>query len=424
MRFKKFVVLLVLATLFIGAVGIQAQEIDFEGETVTFLCNWEFIDPEGEDAKEIMEDYNIGEINMLTVPWGEIYDTAMSRLLSGESEYDVWFLGHTFPHPLLKEDALYPISEILGMEYYEKLPESKQVIAEAFTLDQDRRYVIPDTDAEFIDSVFVYWNKNIFESQGLQNPFELYQQGEWTYEAMEEIAKNATIENEDGEIEQWGIARLHHKDWMLTNGGNYLEWEDGKLKLGFDERHREAISVLKEWHNDDEILKSADYADDAAMHDTFVSGDAAMTASQPWELWPGQMEDDWSIVPMPKGPQAEDYSFMRMTTNSFFLPTNTAAPEKMVALIEALYPMDEYEYNVENSVRDYAPDEETVEVLMDYNEGPVAHSYYESIFVVDEFWGTMYDIVNSEKSVSTGFEEVRPVIEANIEEYNQYITGN
>ena len=60
MRVKKLTILLVLITLLFGFSVVQAEDIDFEGETVTFICNWEFMDPESETAREIMEDFNIG----------------------------------------------------------------------------------------------------------------------------------------------------------------------------------------------------------------------------------------------------------------------------------------------------------------------------------------------------------------------------
>ena len=38
-----------------------------------------------------------------------------------------------------------------------------------------------------------------------------------TYSAMEDLAKKLlSMRDNDGTIDQWGIARIHGKDWMLT----------------------------------------------------------------------------------------------------------------------------------------------------------------------------------------------------------------
>ena len=99
---------------------------------------------------------------------------------------------------------------------------------------------------------------------------------------MEDLAKKATIdEDNDGTIDQWGIARIHHKDWMLTNGGEYVYWEDGKLKLGMGDDVVEALDTLSRWKNVDKILKSANYYEDEAMMTLFFEGKAAMTVASP-----------------------------------------------------------------------------------------------------------------------------------------------
>ncbi len=423
---KKHVIFFLLTVLVLGlVVTVRAEEVDFGGKSITILCNWEFIDPQGEQAKEIMAKYNIGEIKILTVPWEEILDTTRSRLLSNDSTYDIWFLGHTFPHPLLKENALYPVSDILGMEYYESLPAIKKNMADIMTLDQSKRYFIATNDQEYSNIVYVYWNKDLFKEQGLPSLYELYKGGKWTYAAMEEIAKMATIDKDnDGKIDQWGINRIHHKDWMLTNGGDYVHWKDGKLEIGMGDKVVTALSYLNKWKNVDKILKSANYEDDEIILSEFFEGKAAMTVAAGWEVYPDAMEAKYSVVPLPKGPDAEEHSHYMMTCNGYYLPINTAEPEKMVKLIQALSPMEEYEYRAQDSLQWFIVDKESAEILTECVENPNSHSFYEAIFAVDDFWLVLDEIVAGKKTPATGLNEIKPAINARIEEYNQYIVND
>ena len=422
---KKSTILVISLTMVLGLaiLSATAAEIDFGGKTITIICHWQYLDPESEQAQDLMAKYNIGKINMLTVPWEEIYNTCLSRLLAGDSTYDIWYLGHTFPLPLLKEEALYPVSDILGMEYYESLPPVKRRIADDMTLKRDKRYYMAaGNDAEFGNFVYVYWNKDLFKRQGLASPYELYKAGNWTYSAMEDLAKKATIdEDNDGTIDQWGIARIHHKDWMLTNGGEYVYWEDGKLKLGMGDDVVEALDTLSRWKNVDKILKSANYYEDEAMMTLFFEGKAAMTVASPWEIWPDAMEDAYSMVPLPKGPDAEEYCFYQMTNNGYYLPINSAEPEKMAEFIKALSPIEEYEYYLQNSIQQHVLDEESAEVIMTSLEKFNANSNYEAIFATDEFWVALDDIVAGTKTAATALNEIKPIIQANIDEYNKYL---
>ena len=40
---------------------------------------------------------------------------------------------------------------------------------------------------------FVYYNKDLFDELSLPDPYELYKNGEWTYEKLREIAQKATV---------------------------------------------------------------------------------------------------------------------------------------------------------------------------------------------------------------------------------------
>jgi len=421
---KKLVVLILVMVFALTMLVSAEEEVDFGGKEITIICNWEYLDPNGEQAKEIMAKYNIGGINMLTTPWEEIYNTAKSRLLSGDSTYDIWYLGHTFPHPLLKDNALYPVSDILGMDYYESLPPVKKMVADVMTLDQDKRYYVADFGSDFFNYIYVYWNKDLFERQGLPDLYELYQAGEWTYEKMEEIAKKATLDKDnDGTIDQWGIGRIHHKDWMLSNGGSYLEWEDSQLKVAMGDDVIYALSVLSKWKNVDKILKSANYEDDETIMNLFFEGNAAMTTAAPWELWPDAMEDRYSVVPLPKGPDTDEHSFYQMSASGYYLPLNSAEPEKMIKFIQEISPRDQYEYIVQGTIPDIVIDEESAMVLMESVQNPNDHSFYEAIFGSEEtnFWQVLDDIVAGKKSASTAIDEIKPSVQASVDEYNKVI---
>ncbi len=54
------------------------------------------------------------------------------------------------------------------------------------------------------DPCVLFYNKEIFESEGLETPEELYQAGDWNFDSLARIAKQLTYSNNSGK--RWGLA--------------------------------------------------------------------------------------------------------------------------------------------------------------------------------------------------------------------------
>lgn len=63
----------------------------------------------------------------------EIPEVNFNRLLSGESVNDLWHVQNKIGYwELVSANALYPVHDLLGDEYYEMLPPSLMAVEEAF----------------------------------------------------------------------------------------------------------------------------------------------------------------------------------------------------------------------------------------------------------------------------------------------------
>ena len=118
---KKFHVLTLFLMSVCCLVLLPAQNIDFGGRTITFVGSVDKIEQQRNSGlvAQAEELFNC-KLEVLTVPATESVELMVTRLISGDSEWDVWAIdnGDTF-YPLIASDALLPLNDILGDEYYE-----------------------------------------------------------------------------------------------------------------------------------------------------------------------------------------------------------------------------------------------------------------------------------------------------------------
>ena len=80
------------------------------------------VEPRAGRLEEAKKLFNIGDIQLVQVDWGDVGEAALNRYLSGDSQYDLWRVPHNAFFQLATRGALFPVSTILPPEYFETLP--------------------------------------------------------------------------------------------------------------------------------------------------------------------------------------------------------------------------------------------------------------------------------------------------------------
>ncbi|MFW6270909.1 MAG: hypothetical protein ACOC4G_12625, partial [Bacillota bacterium] len=237
--------------------------VDFEGATVTYvsaydpLLEFESGERYAGRLEEAKEKFNIGEIEYVNIPWGETKDTVMSRLMSGDSKYDIWILptGGAQYYDVAAEGALYPVDQVLPEEYYQSMPQGLQIVYDRLAVDGNKY----DFGLDHYTMInYIAWNKELFERESLTPLDELYKEGEWNWETMEEIAVKATRDTSgNDEIDQWGLGQEEIFCWIISNHGSIIEHDeygDFKFVMHEDEASIYAIDKYEEWESELQII--------------------------------------------------------------------------------------------------------------------------------------------------------------------------
>jgi hypothetical protein len=160
------------------------------------------------------------------------------------------------------------------------------------------------------DGSFLGVNLDIIRAEGLENPAELYDRGEWTVEKFIEIARLATRDTDgDGNIDQYGMSGHSNEIVMNLIAANDGVMVTEDLKYGFGEpKTMRAIEYAYQIFNTDKSWNydpnsGAEFWDWNRNTYAFQEGRSCFFTAYVW-LLPDLSERtfDYTAVPYPKGP--------------------------------------------------------------------------------------------------------------------------
>lgn len=168
---------------------------------------------------------------------------------------------------------------------------------------------------QFVDYPAIYYNVNIITKDNkLEDPYELYKKGEWTFDKFEEYCRKLTKTDASGAISTYGC-QLPAAAWIQyfvnANGGSLGRIDgDGKWKQTLsDSKTVNAYNYIYKWMYTDKCV----YIPSGTWGTSFQNlwdGTTAMAlgscAAASDSYLKQKDEGGMGVVPMPKGPDADD----------------------------------------------------------------------------------------------------------------------
>ncbi|MDF2542079.1 MAG: transporter substrate-binding protein [Herbinix sp.] len=310
----------------------------------------------------------------------------------------------------------------------------------------DKIYGVGAPFASQADEVFVmFFNKAIIEELGLESPYDLVAKDQWTFEKFLEYEKAASKDlNGDGVMDsndRYGFATGH--DWdvsvvmYLASGNKILKQaEDGSITYGVNTPEAfDSINMIKQMVAvGDTFYPKPEGSDMDAYCEAFTQGKALFytysrgrgVADKIYE-----MEDDFGIVPIPKGNNTDKYQcWVSHDAPSMAVPITNPDIEKTGIIIEALA----YAAQKENDIAfdEYCltklRDEESAAILADISQYAVS----DLCFIGQQMVGAIYEglgiipnvcFYGPTTEIASAVAEVEVKVETGIEEFVQKMMG-
>ena len=152
----------------------------------------------------------------------------------------------------------------------------------------------------------IYVNKTLFDKAGVKSPSEYVAEGNWTYETMYDLARQMTdISKGQYGLKLWDTSSATNYvyafyDLVLAYGADYFNQDTTDFTLNTPEGIAAVQAVYDAIYKDQSHLKPGDATE-------FTAGTIAMarsTFSYAKTIKGSNVDFEWEVVPVPKGPAA------------------------------------------------------------------------------------------------------------------------
>lgn len=236
-------------------------------------------------------------VNYETIPAGDYIQKLTFQLAGGNPPDLGWMFENSIP-TFVAADAVLDLGPALNSaEGYDLADFSEPAMG--LWADGDAVWGVPFSTSPFM----IYFNKDMFDAAGLEDPLTLASKGEWDMDAFRAAAKALAEANDAYGFEfkdgQGYDSRIMHAIMPPIRAYGGYAWRDGEC--GFNKP--EAVAALTQLHEmvflDGSIVPPGEQGD-------FFSGGSAMTINQISRA--SKMPEagfNWGIAPLPIGPAGE-----------------------------------------------------------------------------------------------------------------------
>lgn len=303
------------------------------------LANTETAQMQLDNVRRIEQKYNC-KIQFVNLGWQGVIDSINTSIAAGTPECDIYLTDLQFGIPAVFNGLAQDLTKIA--------PENSdlfgdQQILKPLTMDTGTYLFgeagLPQT------GIFLGYNATMIQDLGLEDPQELYNKGEWTWDKFAEYAKAGTKDNDgDGTTDVYGFGGIFTDltNGLIMNNGGTLA---GNTTEGLSSKEAvEAFEFINKLYNVD---KSGRPWNEADWNDNLLAwsdGKVMMWTAQAWSL---KMQADaavangseipfeYHIVPYPQGPSAKDNTpYSPYAGNWYMIPVGVQEPTKVLQIFE------------------------------------------------------------------------------------------
>ena len=273
-----------------GDVDSAISNADLEalkGSTVKF-ATWKnpYTDEDGPVIKAFEEKYGI-KVEIVTVNQGDYINT-ISGYIAAENAPDVYFSNNDFPAAL---SCLQPVDALkLNMEdsIWDKGTFEMSTIG-------GKSYLVNTVGNIWNEVDCVFYNKRLLEDNGITTPDEYYNEGKWTFAALEKIM---TEVKSLGNTYTGGY--IDFRSLIGSTGAAYYKFADGKFTNGMDATLTDVNRTMATWYKNG-LVK--DYGNNN-NRDEFIEGKVGIAITNAYGLkktgyWQKMNSDDIGFTFLP-----------------------------------------------------------------------------------------------------------------------------
>ena len=273
---------------------------DGEETTLTYMGLYDLNPAEGNDRTvglSLFEDKG-GKIEWTRVTASNQYTKLAAAVTSGKDAPDL-FTYNTLAFPCQVVQGFYqPLDEII--DFNDPMWSGVKDTADQFVLD-GKHYVAP---LEYGLTSMLFYDKSVIEENGYDDPVDLYYEGKWDYDTMEEMMSD-WCKSAEGDTQRFGINGWYAPQIVAQTGETLVKTDDNITYYSNLDNPKIAsvMERLYDWQKHSYVeqnwIGSASEAFEKNILFYAMGTWAAMGTSGPEE------KGAWGMVPFPSDPNYE-----------------------------------------------------------------------------------------------------------------------
>lgn len=278
----------------------DSSAFDISGQYITWLADYDLNPQNNQDrsaALSLFEDIYGAHINFVYADSNEKFIRLASMILSGD-EVDMFpYELNALPDGVVKGqyEPLDPYFDI--MEIDSGLWDGMRDTIDMFEYNGSH-YVVPYAVS---NPILITYSRKLMKSEGLDDPYELYLDGKWDWDAMMKMMEKFVSKAESGQT-RYGINGCFGQAVIRSTGHTVVKYEDGKFINNIND------SAIEKAENFMQKIVSKNLYN-SSWSDCFPSSNSTLFyAMGDWSLGKSNAqnpESDLMAVPFPKAPDAE-----------------------------------------------------------------------------------------------------------------------
>lgn len=370
-----------------------------------------------DNMRAIEEKYNC-EFRFVNLTWEGVIESINTSIAAGKPECDMYLVDLQFGVPAVLNGYAQALEDFLPSD---NDVFNDQVVMKSLNIMGDEKSYLFSAQFPNLNSYMLGFNATMIEEAGLENPQDLYDRGEWTWDKFREYLLALTQDtNGDGATDVYGycgtwtnaLAQL-----LMSNGAGIASSTTQSLD---SPATIETLELIYNIYNVDKSARpwNQDNWDDNVT--AFASGLCAFFTDAPWinsSYMPADADWELGMVPWPIGPSGNQETNNTVATSGayYIIPVGVEDPEY---IYNVFYDWCNW-FNYDTELRD---DTEWAE---DYCYTERNFNYLVEMGKNEEFdlWqssGVSLDIVglmNGEKTASQVAEESKQLYQDYLDQY-------
>ena len=281
--------------------GALSDEVDISGKTLKWMGFYD-LNPTN-DANErsaelaIFEDKYGASIEYMPTSNAARFDD-LAAAISGGTPPDIFiYEWRTFPYDISK--GMYqPVDSLI--DWSDPMWADVKDTADKFVW-KGEHYIAPLGYA-FSDTQVLMYNTRLVEEEGFEDPYELYQKGEWDWDTFQNMMKEFVENGTD----RYGIGGWWANAFVYTAGETMVTYDGTSFKNNMNSAKIERAQLVLEDIFKNDLIKRGWIP----PQESFVSNDLLFYSMGTWaynDASKSMPDDTIQIVPFPKDPESDKY---------------------------------------------------------------------------------------------------------------------